>query len=142
MIFDMTRRTSGGTPNYGIFKVQYGTITPATNVSKLTITVDANLGTEVWATGYIPNTRWSNYEGDANYDNKIAGWQYNGAKNYFASNMSAANTTFAFLSSNANGHTYKSGGSSFSGNTYTVGNLSGYQFIGGETYHYLIVGVT
>lgn len=128
-------------PNYGIYGVVYGTVTPVSNSGSITVPRPTTINPIISFEGYIPSAKWSNYEGDETYDNFIAGWYEGDKKRYWASNVSDSNTLFAFLSTNANYHTYKTNGVSLGDEYWTLGGISGFKFIAGETYEYIIVGV-
>lgn len=130
--------------------VDCGTITPASNTK--TLYIDINSSNVDFDDGdaliyfhiIMPNNKWATYEGDSTYDNKAAGYVSNKPASYYATNIAVSNLMEIFLSTNANYHSYKSGGSvartsGLNQLTVTSYNGTGYGFIGGETYSWILV---
>ena len=147
---EITVAVPGGASLVSPFKVATGSITPASNTTTLYIDIDSskvNLSTDTimyfWL--IMDESEWSDYEGDADYDNKVAGVIRVYFKPYYETNANnPGGVTQTFLSTNANYHSYKSNNTvsiTEGQNQLTVKpySQSGLTFIGGATYKYILV---
>ena len=129
-------------PGGGHFTVLQGTKTPSSNATYLYVPYQG-LSSVLYAAAFIAKNEWADYEHDAAYDSKNCGFVWNKHKAFYPTNASDQGLLFFFLSGNSNGHSYKTSSPTLdTANTRIKAGFSGYQFMAGVTYRYIVVGVT
>lgn len=128
-------------PGGGYFKVLQGTKTPSTNSTYLYPPYE-DINYVVYAAAFIDRSNWSTYEHDSTYDSKNCGFVWSKHKAFYPTNASDQGILFFFLSGNSNGHSYKTSSPTLdTDNTRIKAGYSGYQWMAGVTYNYVVVGV-
>lgn len=130
------------------FKMVSGTITLSAAAYTMKILVDpAIINVNQYQLSFchiiMPDEYWDDYEHNSTYDNRAAGQFTWYPQYYFESSLTAYNRTQTFLSSNANGHSWKSGGTfsrDFDNNGFNIQTAgSSWKFIEGVPYRYALI---
>lgn len=129
-------------------KAVSGTITLSSAAYTMKILVDPNvIDVNMYQLNYahviMEDEYWADYEGNSSYNNWAAGQLLYYPAYYYETTISSVKTTEIFLASNANGHSWKTGGTfsrDFDNNGFNIQSAgNSYKFLAGVPYRYILV---
>lgn len=125
------------------FAVLSGSITPASDVQNLVITVDAtSWKCIIGSFGTTDYNGWPDREHTTEYEKVNANWFAQRFARFWPCSYGGGDICGFYLDSNANGHSWKSNTVQTLSFTQIKVGYSGYKWKAGETVHWLLIGVT